>query len=76
MSYQFQASTVYIHQTDAKKAGVISGDQVYVYSGGVELAVRVEVGDHCNPGGIVIPRVSDEQNILALASNGCVQLKR
>ena len=69
-------ATVYIHQTDAKKAGVVSGDRVRVYSGDVELKARVEVGDHCNSGGIVIPKVSDEQNVLALVSNCGVRLKR
>ena len=76
LAHQFQASTVYIHSADAKKAGVVSGDRVRVFSGNVELKARVEVGDYCNPGGVVIPRVSDEQNILALASNDEVLLKR
>ena len=80
LAHQFSKPIVLIHENDAKKLGLGNGDLARVSAGDVELKVNVVIGDYCNPGGLVLPKVSDSLSALALAiDNGpasCVELKR
>jgi predicted molibdopterin-dependent oxidoreductase YjgC len=66
LAHHFQASTVHLHEEDAGKLGVAQDDEVNVVANGVEVKAQVVVSNRCNPGAVVLPRVSDEQGVLGL----------
>jgi len=72
LAHQFQPSTVYLHASDASELGVQEGDEVRVIGNGHEVKAEVRVSNRCNPGGVVLPRVSDEQGVMSLAETGQV----
>jgi len=49
-----------------------NGDQALLTANGVDLEANVEVSNRCNPGAIVVPKVSDDQGLLRLARSGAV----
>ncbi len=67
LAHQFKPSTVHLHEDDAKKLGLKNGDDVIVVSGDTQVRAEVEISGKCNPGGVVLPRISDEQGVLGLA---------
>ena len=67
LAHQFQPSTVHLHASDASELGVQEGDEVRVTGNGHEVRAEVHVSNRCNPGGVVLPRVSDEQGVMSLA---------
>ena len=70
LAHQFQHSVVHLHETDAKRLGLNDADEVVVAADGTEVTAQVEISNRCNPGGAVLPKVSDEQNVLGLAGDG------
>ena len=70
LAHQFQPATVHLHPSDAGKFDVKEGDEVRVAGNGHEVKAEVRVSNRCNPGGVVLPRVSDEQGVMALAEAG------
>ena len=44
-----------------------NGDQAILEANGVEVKAIVEVSNRCNPGAVIVPRVSDDQGLLRLA---------
>lgn len=70
LAHQFQPSTVHLHETDAGALGVQEGDEVRVTGNGHEVKAEVRVSNRCNPGGVVLPKVSDEQGVMSLAEAG------
>lgn len=70
LAHQFQPSTVHLHETDAGALGVQEGDEVRVTGNGHEVKAEVCVSNRCNPGGVVLPKVSDEQGVMSLAEAG------
>ena len=70
LAHQFQPSTVHLHETDADALGVQEGDEVRVTGNGHEVKAEVRVSNRCNPGGVVLPKVSDEQGVMSLAEAG------
>ena len=70
LAHQFQPSTVHLHENDADQLGVQEGDEVRVTGNGHEVKAEVCVSNRCNPGGVVLPKVSDEQGVMSLAEAG------
>ncbi len=70
LAHQFQPSTVHLHESDADKFGVKEGDEVRVTGNGHEVKAEVRISNRCNPGGLVLPKVSDEQGVMFLAEAG------
>jgi predicted molibdopterin-dependent oxidoreductase YjgC len=70
LAHQFQPSTVHLHESDAATFGVKEGDEVRVAGNGHEVKAEVRVSNRCNPGGVVLPKVSDEQGVMSLAEAG------
>ena len=70
LAHQFQPSTVHLHADDARELGVQEGDEVRVAGNGHEVKAEVRVSNRCNPGGVVLPKVSDEQGVMSLAEAG------
>ncbi len=69
LAHQFQPSIVHLNKKDAKKLKLKDDDDVVVVSGDVEIAAQVEISDRCNPGGVVLPNISDEQGVWGLAND-------
>lgn len=70
LAHHFQPSTVHLHTIDAEQFGVKEGDAVRVTGNGHELNAEVRVDNRCNPGGVVVPKVSDEQGVMSLVEAG------
>ncbi len=70
LAHQFQPATVHLHESDASTFGVKEGDEVRVTGNGHEVRAEVRVSNRCNPGGVVLPKVSDEQGVMSLAEAG------
>jgi NADH-quinone oxidoreductase subunit G len=70
LAHQFQPSTVHLHASDAEQFGVKEGDEVRVTGNGHEVKAEVRISNRCNPGGVVLPKVSDEQGVMSLAEAG------
>ncbi len=68
LAHHFLASTVHMHPDDAGRLGFKEGDHANVSANGVAVEVRVAVSGKCNPGAVVMPWVSDEQNLQSLVS--------
>ncbi|GJL77687.1 MAG: NADH-quinone oxidoreductase [Nitrospinaceae bacterium] len=66
LAHQFESSVVHLHEDDAKKLGLKNDDDVTVISGKAKVEAQVEISNRCNPGGVVLPRISDEQGVLGL----------
>jgi predicted molibdopterin-dependent oxidoreductase YjgC len=70
LAHQFQSATVHLHASDADQFGVKEGDEVRVTGNGHEVKAEVRVSNRCNPGGVVLPKVSDEQGVMSLVEAG------
>ncbi len=66
LAHKFLSSTVFIHPEDAKNLSLQEGDSVSLVSGVQEVGAQVEISDRCNPGALVLPKISDEQGVLSL----------
>ena len=69
LAHHFKSSTVYIHEDDAKKLALNNEDRVLVVSGNTEVEAQLEISNRCNPGGVVLPNISDEQGVWGLVDN-------
>ena len=72
LAHHFLPSTVHLHESDAVKLNLSDGDEVVLLASGSEVRALVKVSNRCNPGAVVVPKVSDDQGLLALARNGPV----
>lgn len=73
LAHHFKPSTVHLHATDAAKLDLTDGNEAVISSGsGAEVRAVVEISGRCNPGAVVVPRVSDEQGVMGLVGNGPV----
>jgi predicted molibdopterin-dependent oxidoreductase YjgC len=68
LAHHFQSSQVHLHEQDAERLGVKSGDPVVLVSGQTEVRAEAKISNRCNPGGVLAPKVSDEQGIMELLS--------
>jgi NADH-quinone oxidoreductase subunit G len=69
LAHHFKPSTVHMHSKDAKKLKLKNEDEVVVTAGGTEVSAQVEISNRCNPGGVVLPNISDEQGVWGLTDN-------
>jgi predicted molibdopterin-dependent oxidoreductase YjgC len=67
LAHHFLPSTLCLHEKDALKLNLSNGDQAILVANGVEVKAIVEVSNRCNPGAVIVPRVSDDQGLLRLA---------
>ena len=72
LAHHFLPSTLCLHESDALKLDLSNGDQAVLTANGIDVEAIVEVSDRCNPGAVVVPRVSDDQGLLRLARGGSV----
>lgn len=70
LAHRFQPATVHLHPDDAASLGIRDGDEVTVASGAAALKAQARVTGRCNRGGVVMPWVSDEQDLMALVPPG------
>jgi NADH-quinone oxidoreductase subunit G len=66
LAHHFQSSTVYLNEMDAQKLGIQDGHTVLLASEGVTLEATAKVNNRCQAGGVVVPRVSEEQGLNGL----------
>lgn len=67
LAHHFIPPEIHLHETDAAKIGLEDGDPGVVLSGNAKMNCAVRVTNRCNPGGVVVPIVSDEAGIFGLA---------
>ena len=72
LAHHFLPSTLYLNESDASKLKLSNGDQAVINANGVDVGATVEVSNKCNPGAVVVPKVSDDQRLLRLACGGAV----
>lgn len=73
LKHHFKEPFIQMHEKDAGSLGIKTGDSVLVTSGGASVRVKAMVSNQCNPGGVIMPKVSDCQGIMALAGdNGLI----
>ena len=68
LAHHFKPSAAFLHESDAKKIGVCNGDKVRLYANEIELEAEVVLENRCEAGGVVVPKISDEQGVNGLAS--------
>ena len=68
LAHHFQSSSVYLHESDAANIGVCDGDTVCLYSNEIKIEAEVIVDNRCESGGVVVPKISDEQGVNGLAN--------
>jgi NADH-quinone oxidoreductase subunit G len=66
LAHHFQSSTAYLNEKDANSLGIKNGDTVLLTTDNARLEATASVNGHCQAGGVVVPRVSDEQGVNAL----------
>ncbi|MFQ5449755.1 MAG: NADH-quinone oxidoreductase subunit NuoG [Nitrospinaceae bacterium] len=70
LAHHFKPSTIHLNEEDAKILGLQNGDEVWIESGKAQVKAEVEISNRCNPGAVVVPRISDEQGVGGLVSGG------
>ena len=68
LAHHFKPSSAFLHESDAANIGVSDGDQVLLCANGIEIEAEVIVDNRCEAGGVVVPKISDEQGINGLAN--------
>jgi len=66
LAHQFLPFTAYLNEEDAKRLAIKEGDSVLLTAENVTLEATASVNGRCQPGGVVVPRVSDWQGVNAL----------
>jgi NADH-quinone oxidoreductase subunit G len=72
LAHHFLPSTLYLHESDASKLKLSNGDEAVIKANGVDVGATVEVSNKCNPGAVVVPKISDDQGLLRLTLSGVV----
>ena len=72
LAHHFLPSTLYLNESDASKLKLSNGDQAVINANGVDVGATVEVSNKCNPGAVVVPKISDDQGLLRLTRSGGV----
>ena len=72
LAHHFLPSTLYLNESDASKLKLSNGDQAVIKANGVDVGATVEVSNKCNPGAVVVPKISDDQGLLRLTRSGGV----
>ncbi len=61
LAHHFQPSAAHLNAEDAQRLGIQDGNTILLSSAGATLEAIAKVDNRCQPGGIVVPRISDEQ---------------
>jgi NADH-quinone oxidoreductase subunit G len=72
LAHHFLPSTLYLNESDASKLKLSNGDQAVIKANGVDVGATVEISNKCNPGAVVVPKISDDQGLLRLTRSGGV----
>jgi len=72
LAHHFLPSTLYLNESDASKLKLSDGDQAVIKANGADVGATVEVSNKCNPGAVVVPKISDDQGLLRLTRSGGV----
>ncbi len=77
LAHHFQPSTAHLNEEDAQRLGVRDGDAIVLSAASVNVEAVAKVDNRCQSGGVVVPRVSDEQgaNGLIDADGGAAWVK-
>ena len=68
LAHHFQSSTAHFNEEDAGRLGIQDGNTVLLSAENVNLEATAKVDNRCQPGGVVVPRVSDGQRVNGLIS--------
>jgi NADH-quinone oxidoreductase subunit G len=68
LKHHFKPSAVHLHEEDARRLALMPGDRVRVCAGESEVTADVVVGNRCRPGGVLMPRIADDQGLSRLLS--------
>jgi predicted molibdopterin-dependent oxidoreductase YjgC len=68
LAHHFKTSSAFLHESDAANIGVCDGDKIRLYANEMEIEAEVLVDNRCTAGGVVVPKISDEQGINGLAN--------
>ena len=70
LAHHFLPSTAHLNEEDAKRLGIQNGDTVLLCAQDITLEATASVNNHCQPGGVVVPRASDWQGVNGLIAAG------
>jgi predicted molibdopterin-dependent oxidoreductase YjgC len=68
LAHHFKPSTVFLNEKDAGSMKVNEGDAIRLFGNGVEINAEVKIDNRCLAGGVVVPKISDEQGLNGLTS--------
>ena len=66
LAHHFKSSSAFLNEADAENLGVANGDVIRLSGNGIEIDAELTVDNRCMAGGVVLPKVSDEQGINGL----------
>ncbi len=66
LAHHFKTSMAFLNEKDAGSMNVGDGDSVRIVGAGAEINAEVKVDNRCQAGGVVVPKISDEQGINGL----------
>jgi predicted molibdopterin-dependent oxidoreductase YjgC len=66
LAHHFKTSMAFLNEKDAGSMNVGDGDAVRVLGNGMEINAEVKVDNRCQAGGVVVPKISDEQGVNGL----------
>ena len=66
LAHHFKSSSAFLNEADAKNLGIANGDIIRLSGNGIEIDAELTVDNRCMAGGVVMPKVSDEQGINGL----------
>jgi len=66
LAHHFKPSTAHFNKADADRLGIQDGNTVLLSVDDTTLEAIAKVDDRCQAGGVIVPRVSDEQRVNSL----------
>ena len=66
LAHHFKSSSAFLNEADARNLGVADGDVIRLSGNGIEIDAELTIDNRCMAGGIVVPKVSDEQGVNGL----------
>ncbi|PIQ95690.1 MAG: NADH-quinone oxidoreductase, subunit G [Nitrospinae bacterium CG11_big_fil_rev_8_21_14_0_20_56_8] len=72
LKHHFKPSVVHMNRVDAERLGLHEGERVVLSAEPGVVTADVAVSDRCNPGGVIVPRVSDDQGVRSILQGGGV----
>ena len=66
LAHHFKSSSAFLNESDAKRINVSNGDKVCISRNGTQIEAEVIIDNRCLEGGVVVPKISDEQGVKGL----------